>query len=142
MSEVISVTPETTYAEAAKIMHDQLLASVPVRAEDGTLVGILSEKDLFRAMYPEYAEYYENPQAVTDEEEFENKIKELRNQPVSTFMTKDVLTVDSHEPIMKAGSLMLTCHFHHLPVVDGGKFVGMVSREKVFTSILKAHLGF
>ncbi len=141
-TDVVSVAPNTTYAEAAKRMHDNKLASLPVVDTSGALVGMLSEKDLFRAMYPAYSEYYERPESVVDEEAFENTVDELRDEPVRKYMTQYVLSVSPDEPIMKVGSLMLTSHVHHVPVVESGKLVGVISRENVFSAILKSHLGF
>jgi CBS domain-containing protein len=48
----------------------------------------------------------------------------------------------SDEPIMKAGGHMLARHLHRIPIVDNGKLVGIISREEVFSAILKKHLGF
>lgn len=141
-SNIFGVTPETTYADAAKLMHTHERASLPVLNDFGSLIGIVSEKDLFRALYPKYSEFYRTPSTVIDEEQYEDAIEDLRSQPIRDFMTKEVLTVSSHEPIMKAGSLMLSHHIHHLPVVDDGKFIGIVSREDVFSAVLKSHLGF
>jgi len=142
-TEVVSVTLDTSYADAAKFMHSHTLATVPIMGTDGSLVGILSEKDLFRALYPKYDEFYETSgETAINEEQYEDRIDELRAQPVSNFMTKNVLTISSLDPIMKAGGLMLARHIHLLPVVDDGKLVGIVSRENVFSAILKSRLGF
>ena len=115
-TDIVSITPETTYAEAAKIMHKHTLSSVPVTNENGDLVGILSEKDLFRVLYPTYEEFYRTPHEVSHHEEFEDNINYIRSKPISTYMTKEVITISPDEPIMKAGALMLAHHIHRLPV--------------------------
>jgi len=140
--EVVTVTPKTSYADAARLMHEQSLPSLPVCDDSGALVGILSEKDLFRAMFPGYIEFNATPAAFVNEESFEDRIDELRSVPVLSFMEHRVHTIGKDEPIMKAGGLMLAKHIHRLPVVEDGKLVGMVSREDVFSAILKTHLGF
>lgn len=43
------------------------------------------------------------------------------------FMTKKVITIGRHEPIRNAWILMEKCHIHHLPVVEKGKLVGILS---------------
>jgi len=142
ITKIVSITPETTYAEAAKIMHKYTLSSVPVIDENGDLVGILSEKDLFHVLYPTYEEFYKTPHEVSHHEEFENNINYVRSKPISDYMTKEIISIGSDEPIMKAGALMLAHHVHRLPVIDKEKFVGMISREDVFSAVLKFQLGF
>lgn len=139
---VVSVTPRTTYADAARLMHEKKLVSLPVCDQDGTLIGMLSEKDLFKAMYPEYSEYIEHPEAFADEETLEDRIDELRSVPIDNFMERRVHSIDASDPVLKAGGLMLARHIHRLPVIEVGKLVGMVSREDVFSAILKSRLGF
>jgi len=139
--EVLSVTPNTTYAEVAKLLHKHKVGSVAVCDTEGKLVGIVSEKDLYRALFPEYGEYHEYPQSFVDSEKMENAIDDLRNTPIEKYMKKHVLSIRSDEPIMKAGGLMLAHHIHRLPIIDDGKLIGMISREDVFSAILKAHLG-
>ena len=139
---VVSVTPDTYYADAARLMHEHALASLVVLDKMGSLVGILSEKDLFRALYPKYREFYRTPHAVFDEEQYEATVEDLREKPVRTFMTTEILSIGPDEPIMKAGGLMLAHHIHLLPVLDDEKFLGVVSRENVFGAVLKSHLGF
>jgi len=141
-TDVTSITPDTTYAEAAKLMHEHTIASIPVTDKTGTLVGILSEKDLFIELYPKYDEFYENTHLARRQEEMEDKVNDLRVKPISNYMTKKVLTIGSDDPIMKAGGIMLARHIHRLPVVDERKFIGIVSREDVFSAVLKFHLGF
>jgi CBS domain-containing protein len=141
-TELVSVTPKTSYADAAKLMHAHGVSSLPVCDDSGAIVGVLSEKDLFRAMFPGYIEFSTTPAAFIDEESFEDRIDELRSVPVESFMEHKIHTIGKEEPIMKAGGLMLAKHIHRLPVIEDGKLVGMVSREDVFSAILKTHLGF
>lgn len=142
MENVFTVTPETSYAEVAKLLHKNKVGSVVVCDESGKLVGIISEKDLFRAMFPNYGDYYITPELFTNGESFEDKIDDLHSHPIHKFMLTKVLSVQSHEPIMKAGGIMLAHHIQQLPVIDDEKLVGMISRDDVFSSILKSHLGF
>jgi CBS domain-containing protein len=139
-TEVVSVTPRTTYVDAAKLMHEHSLVSLPVCDREGNLIGILSEKDLFKAMYPEYSEYNESPESFADEEYIEDRVDELRSVPIDNFMERRVLSIDESDPILKAGGLMLARHVHRLPVTREGKLIGMVSREQVFSAIIQHRL--
>jgi len=138
---IVCATTEMTYAEVANLLHQNMIGSIAICA-DGKLVGIVSEKDLFRAMFPNYGDYYRTPELFTDVESYEDAVSELRDKPIASFMITDVVTIRPDEPIMKAGGLMLAKHIHQLPVIENEKFVGMISREDVFSAILKARLGF
>lgn len=140
--DIISVTPEMSYAGVVKVLHDNKVGSVAVCEKNGKLVGMVSEKDLFRALFPHYGDYYETPESFSEGEKLEHAVDELRDRPISLYMNNKVVSIRSDEPIMKAGGLMLARHVHQLPVVDGDKLVGMISREEVFGSILKSHIGF
>ena len=134
--------PHTTYEEVARLLHKHEVGSIAVCDGEGHLIGIVSEKDLYRAMFPEYGDFYESPHAFTNIEKSEDAIDALRERKVEEFMKKNVQTIKQDDPIMKAGGLMLAHHVHQLPVVEDGQYLGMISREDVFSAILKSHLGF
>jgi CBS domain-containing protein len=138
--KVVSVTPDTSYEGAAELMFAEKMNALPVVDVNGVLRGVLSEKDLFRAIYPDYGEYFINPEAFNDEDEREEKVKELRARPISVLMTTRVETVRPDTPLMLAGGLMVAHRIHSLPVVDGEKLVGVISREQVFHTILRQKL--
>lgn len=141
VTPVVTVTPETTYEDAAFLLHKHQLSGMPVVDKDGALVGIISEKDLFRAFYPRYEEYLSDPAAYTDQEKQEDEIENIRKQPVEKYMKRHVVTIDVDACILHAGGLMLAHGIHRLPVMENGKLVGIVAREDIYGTILKKHLG-
>jgi CBS domain-containing protein len=141
ITPVITVTPTTTYEETARLLHRHDVSGLPVVSENGKLVGVVSEKDLFRAMYPLYEEYILEPHAYYDQELQEEEIETIRKQPVEKYMSKQVVTIAPDVCILHAGGLMLARGLHRLPVVENGKLVGIVTREDIYGTILKKHLG-
>ncbi len=138
---VVSVPPQTTYEQAAKIMHQHRFSGLPVVDDSGKLVGILSEKDLFRALYPNYEDYARKTEEFLAEEAEESHIEEVRKNTVDHYMTKSVLSIESDAPIMKAGGIMLAHGVHRLPVIEHGRLVGLVTRENIYGAIIQHHLG-
>ncbi len=137
---VIAVRPELTYEEAGRLMVEHNVSGLPVTDENGGLVGIISEKDLFKALYPGEAEFaVAMDQAYEDQEARETNVSEMRKHPVSRYMTKRVLTLSPDTPILRAGGIMLAHHVHRMPVVEDGKLVGIVSREDIYGAILRKH---
>lgn len=142
-TEVVTVLPQSTYEEVAKILYEQGLSGVPVLDETGKLIGMISEKTLFRALYPRYRNFFvEGGGAYRNQEAAEHEIDQVRKHPVGRYMQTRVVTIDPDAPILRAGSLMLAYNFHRLPVLDRDALVGIVTREDIFGAILKHRLDF
>jgi CBS domain-containing protein len=137
---VVSVSPQTTYEEAAKIMHRHGFSGLPVVDSTGKLVGILSEKDLFRALYPHYEDYARKTEEFPHGDAEAEQIEEVRKNSISSYMTKGVLSVEADAPLMKAGGMMLARGIHRLPVTENGQMIGIVTREQIYGAILEHHL--
>jgi CBS domain-containing protein len=98
---------DDTLAEAAGKMWKQQTGSLLVMEEDD-LVGILTERDILKAV-------------ATG-----SKLNETR---VSEVMTKDLITVGPQATLREAAKIMADRWIRHLPVVDGGKVVGVISQR-------------
>jgi CBS domain-containing protein len=107
---LLSVEPETTIAEVARRMRSDDSDSVAVMSE-GRLVGIITERDLVRAI----ADGIDPQQARAD-----------------VVMTADPATVDADEDVAVVAVKMMRLGIRHLPVVDkAGKPVGLVSARNL-----------
>jgi len=104
-----TVEPEATLSEAATIMGERHVGSVLV-CEEGRLVGILTERDIVRALSSEH---------------------DAPMRPVIEWMTKDPTTTGPDEEVRNALRTMVDGGFRHLPVLDGAQPVGMVSIRDV-----------
>jgi CBS domain-containing protein len=108
--DLLSVDPETTLAEVARKMRKDDSDSVAVMSE-GRLVGIITERDLVRAI----ADGVDPQQARAD-----------------VVMTADPATVDADDDVAVVAVKMVTLGVRHLPVVNkAGKPVGVVSARNL-----------
>lgn len=106
-TELVAVEPSTTVAEAATIMGAHRVGSALVLDAPGELpTGIFTERDALRALASDF---------------------DAARSPVEHWMTRSPITIGSSADIREARDLMLERGFRHLPVVDGGKLVGIVS---------------
>ncbi|WP_417336215.1 CBS domain-containing protein [Halobacteriovorax marinus] len=136
--DVISCTEENTVEEAAKIMHDKGFSVMPVVDGAGALIGILTESDFVGtdANIPHalasIKKLFGQNFYFSDAEEIykKSKVKKL-----GEVMTKDVTTVTSDQSLSDVISVMSHNHLKRLPVVDGGKLVGIITRK----DLLKAY---
>ncbi len=104
---VFSVTPATTVAEVAKQLSVRRIGSVLILNEHSSVVGIVSERDLVRALAAHG-----------------DKAMELEARQV---MTRDVVTCHPDDSIEEVMQAMTKGRFRHLPVVDRGELLGLVS---------------
>jgi CBS domain-containing protein len=105
--EIVSITAEATLSEAARLLARRRIGAVLVLGSDGALVGILSERDVVRA--------------VSDE-----SVAALA-RPVDQFMTRAPTTCTEDDTVDGLMELMTNRRFRHVPVLSGGRLVGIVS---------------
>jgi CBS domain-containing protein len=117
--DVLSVAPEDTIGEAAQLMADANVGSSVV-LEHGRLIGILTERDLLRAM----------AQRVHPSE-----------ARVREWMTAEPVAVSESTSADEAARLMVENGFRHLPVVDGERTLGVVSLRDVMRHSLETEAG-
>lgn len=104
----IEVAPEDTLGEVAEKMQAQNVGAVVVR-DFGKLIGILTERDMLRAMAARV------------------HTSEAR---VRQWMTEDPITAPPDMTAAEAAEVMLSHGFRHLPVVDGSNVLGIVSLRR------------
>ena len=104
--EVVSVAPSASVTEIASIISSRRIGAVVVLAE-GRLAGIVSERDVVKAI----AHSGEAALRMTAQD----------------IMTKAVITATPQTSVNDAMSLMDEGYFRHLPVVDDGALVGIIS---------------
>ncbi len=138
---VATVSPETTWKEAAQLFFDKRVSAAPVVDEDGRLVGILSEKDLFRGLFPSFRDWVQSPEMYLDFKAMEEGAASAGSKTVREVMSSRVLTAGPDTPVLKVGALMVSSGIHHIPVVENDVLVGMVGRGDIYRAILQAYFG-
>jgi CBS domain-containing protein len=127
--KVIGVSPQTTVAEALEIMTRSRLSGLPVIDETGSLVGIISEADFLRRAELGAAQ----PQVGWLETLFlPGRAAEIYTRAhakrVEDIMSDEVATIGENASLGEAAALMEKRRIKRLPVVAGGKVIGMITR--------------
>jgi acetoin utilization protein AcuB len=126
-SPAISVTPETTFQEALKLMRDNKFRRIPVVDQHGSLIGIISERDMLHA----------SPSPATSLSVWEVNYL-LWKLKVSDIMTHNVITINANAPIEDAASLMVARKIGGLPVVDdAGALIGVITETDIFKAFVE-----
>jgi CBS domain-containing protein len=105
--DVVTIEPTADLAAAAKLLTERHIGAVIVLGADQRVIGILSERDIVRALAEHGAA--------------------ALNKPVSQVMTRDVKTCSDDDTIGDLMGRMTTGKFRHMPVVQQGKLIGIVS---------------
>ncbi|MFA6042683.1 MAG: CBS domain-containing protein [Patescibacteria group bacterium] len=126
-------------ASAVQLFVKEEITGAPV-IDHGKLVGMLSEKDIFRSLYPSVAQFADNPELWLEETELEENATGVAALPVEQIMQRHVICVPPDAPLMQAGSIMLAHRVHRLVVQDGDKVVGLLTRSAVFRNVFKQKL--
>ena len=114
---IVTVQPSDTVATASEVLKRENIGAVMVSASDDDLAGILSERDIVRAM-PEHG-------------------PDLFSLSVDQLMTRDVVTCSSEDRVHDLMKKMTAGRFRHMPVVDDGKLTGIISIGDVVKSRLE-----
>ena len=105
--EVVAISADATLSEAARLLARKRIGAVVVRDASGALAGILSERDVVRA--------------VAD-----GSVTALAS-PVSMYMTRAVATCTECDTVQDIMEMMTIGRFRHVPVLDNGMVTGIVS---------------
>ncbi len=118
--EIHSLGEAGTAHEAARMMAEHDISTVVVVDENALLIGIVSERDMARRIVA----------------------ADLKPQetPLGDIMTRDVDTVSPKDTPFYALKLMLDGRYRHLPVVDDGRVVGMVSIRDLRLAVVAASI--
>ena len=105
--DIVSIEPTATLAEAAKLLAERRIGAVLVLGIEGRVAGILSERDIVRALA-------ERGASMLDER-------------VDQVMTRKVFTCSETDTVAHIMEQMTAQKFRHVPVVDEGRLTGIIS---------------
>jgi len=135
-----TLSPDMSWKQAAEFFLEHQLSAAPVVDANQKLVGILSEKDLFHGLFPQYGEWLIHPESYLDYEQTESDLfKDSAKRRIDEVMCHKLIVADPDTPILKIGALMVARGVHQVPVVVDGIVVGMVQRGKIYMEILKRY---
>lgn len=115
-NRIISADAEMTVADVSRLLHDNRIGAVLVLKSDGRIAGIFSERDVVTGMAKHGA-------AVTA-------------MSVGSLMTRDVMTCQPTDLIADIMATMTARRIRHLPVVEEGQLLGIISIGDVVKSRL------
>ena len=146
--DVITCRPDDTVGHLSTLFKEHHISGLPV-VENGKVVGIVSETDLFKLFktpefkgelwLPSPLEVIEVPlRSLVRFEEFKTSLEEAKLKPVRSIMKKTIYSISSEDSLEEASEKMVRHKVNRLPVVDNGKLVGIVARSDIIRGLSSA----
>ncbi len=118
-SAVVTTTPDVTVLEAVRSMVDQGVGCVVVVGPDGRIAGIMTERDVLRAVA--------------------RQLEGLGTALVGALMTRDVLIGVPGDSLDSVMALMTERRIRHLPILEAGRMIGLLSVGDVVKAKMRTH---
>ena len=116
-TQVMTVEPTTTIREAIKLLVGLEISGLIVLDTHGDIIGVVTERDLIVA---------------------HDFLKELK-APIKDYMNTHLISVTESTPVEEISRLLIQGDIRRVPVVNGKKVVGVISRRNILKAILKMH---
>ncbi len=134
---VISIEPDATVLQAARLMLQHRISGLPVIDKDGRLVGVLSEGDFLRRRETKterrrsrWLEFLMGPGRIAAE------YSHTHGSKVSEVMTTEVHSVNDATPLEDIVDLMERNRIKRVPVLCGGELVGIITRSNLVRAMV------
>jgi len=132
-STIHSVRPSDPLRKVVGLLCRHRISGVPVVDGKGRLVGLISERDILEAMYPDRPELRQR-RAGTPGGRGEREIGSIAS---SEIMVGEVITAAPDTDILRLASLMAVNKIRRIPIVEEGRLIGIVSQGDVYRAIFE-----
>lgn len=125
-----SVAPETALGVVVDLMVQRGLRAIPVVGDTGEVLGMITDRDVMRALLPQV------PRAGEEAEEGGAGETAPRARKVRDVMARSVLCVSEDMGVNEVANLMVNKDVEQLPVVSEGELTGMITRSEIIRKLL------
>ncbi len=137
--QVITVSPETSIEELAKILIENRISGAPVVDKEGNLIGIVTENDLInqnkRLHIPTVIRLFDAMIMLERPKKIEEEIKRLTATKVWDICTKQVITINEDTSLQDIATIMSEKKVHLLPVMRDNKLVGIIGKADLIKAM-------
>ena len=137
---LITVGPETTIREMAEILVKNKISGLPVVDDQGKVIGMVSEGDLMQTeIAPKLPDALSILGAIiyyNGLREYKEAFRKVAATKAEEIMTDKVVAVQAEDDVSQVGQLMLDHNIKRVPVLDGTRLVGIISRSDMVKMLL------
>ena len=137
--KVVTVNKNLTIKELSQLFIENRFNGIPVTDDNGNLIGIVTQGDLIEQNknlhIPTVIALFDAVLFLESEKKFESDVKKLTGTTVEDIFHKDAISVGPNADINEITTLMAEKDIHTLPVLDGGKLVGIIGKRDVIRAM-------
>jgi CBS domain-containing protein len=115
-TEIITVTEDATMKHVIQLLVTRGITGLPVVSEDMEMLGIVTEKDVLKALYNQ----------------------DVQVNSVADLMTGDIVFFDENDDLIKVFKGLVENNFRRVPILSQGKLVGIISRTDIIKFLSKS----
>lgn len=140
-TDVVTVAPEATVEEVAKVITDRGVSGAPVVDSHGKLVGIVTEGDIIarckKLHIPTHFQLLGGVIYLESTKKLEKDLQKMVAVQVKDLMTTEVFTVGPEASVEDIATIMTEERVNRIPVVEHGKLVGIISRADIVRTLIR-----
>lgn len=125
--DVTSVLTNCKLIDLIEILSRHKITGIPVVNHNQEVVGFISQHDIIKATLPNYLGIINSGSILSEFIQLSKNLKEYSQHPIEEFMRKNVVTIDEDDNEVLAADLLIRNKIQRLPVLRGGKLVGVVT---------------
>ena len=141
--EVVTIQAEASVEDLAKLLEEHRIGGAPVLDKNGMLVGVVTQSDLVQRSrdleLPPALNILDIHLFLETPSHFKKRLEKLLGGRVKDVMTENPHSVAPDTPVNEIARLMSSQGVHTLPVLEGGKLVGIVGKLDLIRGV--AHPG-
>lgn len=138
--ELLTVRKETSIRELAELFVTHRVSSLPVVADDGSLIGIVTESDLVEQSktlhLPTVISLFDWVIYLESEKSLEKELQKMGGRTVADIYQTNTASLAPSASLSEAADMMSRHHTNSIPVVDKGNLVGIVARIDIIRTLL------
>jgi CBS domain-containing protein len=135
-TQITTIRPETTVAEAARLLIEKDVSALPVVDETGCLIGILSEADLLHRA--EIGTETRRPrwlEAITPAATLARDYEHAHSRSARDLMSTEIVTAGPEASLSEIANLLEKHRIKRVPITDGDRLVGIISRSNLIQAL-------
>lgn len=137
--EVVTVTPETTVKQVARLLFEKKISGTPVVDDSGKLLGVVTESDLIdqkkKFHIPTVIAILDSVIFLESAKKIEKEINKMTGAKVKDICTQQPISVTESTPVEEIATIMAEKKVHTLPVLRDGQLVGVVGKTDIIKTL-------
>ncbi len=138
IKDISAVFEDENVERFIRLCANHIRTGMPVLDEEMHILGYISENDIVNAVIPSYFGMLQSASFIPDTNQLKKKLYQIKNEPISKYMAKSVITVKEDDTLLHASDLLIRHKFFSLCVVDSeNRLSGIVNRSRILLGVLK-----